>query len=320
VPARSTVGCWCTRPTHRLRPPVGRPRSSRPPRARPSCCTPAPQAGWCGRHATRLRGPRDPPISRRVRPCPADVGRQAERAFVKEDQAGSAPLGVCLIRGQRSATLRSIAAWSRSAARRLGRCTVQPSRWCNSAHSWAGWWRTPVSRRITSAIRSNVHSWPVNPLAVAPASRVCSTVAAAGRTAAAPGRSDLCCAAHRCRWPASGRARRSRPGRRRRAGRRPLLGGRRRRTARPRATGGPGAGRVPVVPQGRRGRIGTPPILTRQATHLQFGPHPAAPVAPSRTAPSAICLQGCAQRVSTPDRRQRSSSDHRRPTGEDVNG
>jgi hypothetical protein len=60
------------------------------------------------------------------RPGPAQVRGQAERGLVEEDQAGSAPLGVCRIRGQRSLTQRSIAAWSRSAARRLGRWTLQP--------------------------------------------------------------------------------------------------------------------------------------------------------------------------------------------------
>jgi hypothetical protein len=91
---------------------------------------------------------------------------QAERTHVEEDQACSAPLGVCRIRGQRSLTTqRSIAAWSRSAARRLGRWTVQPSRWCSSAHTQAGWWRTPVSRSITTPMRSRVHSSPVNPFA-----------------------------------------------------------------------------------------------------------------------------------------------------------
>jgi hypothetical protein len=72
-------------------------------------------------------------------PAAADVRGQAERGLVEEDQAGSAPLGVCRIRGQRSSTQRSIAAWSRSAARRTGRCTLQPSRWRSSAHAQAGW-------------------------------------------------------------------------------------------------------------------------------------------------------------------------------------
>ena len=74
----------------------------------------------------------------------------------------------CLILGHRSLTQRSIAAWSRSAARRLGRWTVQPSRWSSSAHTQAGWWRTPVRRSITVATRSRVHSSPTNPCAVAP--------------------------------------------------------------------------------------------------------------------------------------------------------
>jgi hypothetical protein len=73
------------------------------------------------------------------RPGPTHVRGQAERGLVEEDQAGSAPLGLCRIRGQRSLTQRSIAAWSRSAARRLGRWTLQPRRWCSTAHTQAGW-------------------------------------------------------------------------------------------------------------------------------------------------------------------------------------
>jgi hypothetical protein len=69
-----------------------------------------------------------------------------------------------------------MAAWSRSAARRRGRCTLQPSRWCRIAQRWAGWWRNPVSRSITSAMRSKVHSWPANPLATAPCSSAVSIV------------------------------------------------------------------------------------------------------------------------------------------------
>jgi hypothetical protein len=104
-------------------------------------------------------------------PAPPHVRGQAERGLVEEDQAGSAPLGVCLMAGQHSVTQRSMAAWSRSAARRWGRWTVQPRRWCSSAHTQAGWCWTPVSRSMTSAMRSSVHSSPTNPLAVAPSSR-----------------------------------------------------------------------------------------------------------------------------------------------------
>src|SRR4029450_13737463 len=66
-------------------------------------------------------------------PAAADVGSEAERGLVEEDQAGSASLGVCRIRGHRSLTQRSMASWSRSAARRTGRWTLQPRRWRSSA-------------------------------------------------------------------------------------------------------------------------------------------------------------------------------------------
>jgi hypothetical protein len=69
-----------------------------------------------------------------------------------------------------------MAAWSRSAARRRGRCTLQPSRWCRIAQRWAGWWRNPVSRSIISAMRSKVHSRPANPLATPPCSSAVSIV------------------------------------------------------------------------------------------------------------------------------------------------
>ena len=61
------------------------------------------------------------------RPAAADVGSQAERGLVEEDQTGSAPLGVCLICGQRSLTQRSIASWSRSAARRWAAAHSSPA-------------------------------------------------------------------------------------------------------------------------------------------------------------------------------------------------
>jgi hypothetical protein len=158
-------------------------------------------------------------------------------------------VGVCLIRGQRSLTQRSTATWSRSAARRTGRCTLQPSRWCNSAHTCAGWWRTSVSRSITSVMRSRVHSSPVNRLAVAPFSRTCSTwpswrsdsrgVGPVGpwlRRASGP--------------PACQRASQSLTlSRETPAGGRPRPGRGRRRTAQQRGAGEPGGVHAPVVPQ-----------------------------------------------------------------------
>ena len=101
---------------------------------------------------------------------------------------------------------RSMASWSRSAARRLGRCTVQPSRWRSSAHTRAGWWRTPVSRSITTAVRPRVHSSPVNPLAVGPSSRACSTWRSRVPEGRGAGPLAPCRAARRCRWPSSGHA------------------------------------------------------------------------------------------------------------------
>src|SRR5207247_1581696 len=44
------------------------------------------------------------------RPGPAYVRGQAERGLVEEGRTGAAPLGVCLIAGQRSLTQRSLAA------------------------------------------------------------------------------------------------------------------------------------------------------------------------------------------------------------------
>ena len=72
------------------------------------------------------------------RPGAADLRGEAQRGFVEEDETGSAPVGVCLIAGHHSLIHRSMAAWSRSAARRTGRCTLQPSRWRRSAPTTFG--------------------------------------------------------------------------------------------------------------------------------------------------------------------------------------
>jgi hypothetical protein len=80
-----------------------------------------------------------------------------------------------LILGHSSASQRSTAAWSRSAALRRGRCKLQPNRPVRIRHTCTGWWRTPVSRQITSATRSSVHRLLANPWAPAPWSKACST-------------------------------------------------------------------------------------------------------------------------------------------------
>ena len=58
----------------------------------------------------------------------------------------------------------------------MGRWTVQPSRGA-AGPGVGGVVAHPVSRRITTAVRSRVHSSPTNPLAVGPSSRACSTSA-----------------------------------------------------------------------------------------------------------------------------------------------
>jgi hypothetical protein len=129
-----------------------------------------PTTAWPSRHLPecgRRRGLSVERVRQRWRlalwcPAAADVRGQARRALVEEDQTGSAPVGVCLIRGQSFLIQRSMASWSRSAARRTGRWTLQPSRSCSSAHTQAGLWRTPVSRSITVATRSTLDSSPVN--------------------------------------------------------------------------------------------------------------------------------------------------------------
>ena len=54
---------------------------------------------------------------------------EGEPGFVLEDDPGASPTGPLLILGQSRFTQASIAASSRSAARRAGRCRVQPNRW-----------------------------------------------------------------------------------------------------------------------------------------------------------------------------------------------
>jgi hypothetical protein len=159
-----------------------------------------------------------------------------------------------------------------TAAWRLGHWTVQPSRWRSSAHTCAGWWRTPVSRSMTMAIRPTVRSSPVNPLAVAPSSRACSTVTswASDSRGAGPLGPRLCSATGppRCQracqtltawtetpsWPATSAwwtpAANSSAARSRRA------------WSRSRS----------CCAAGRRGTVGMTSILTRRAARLQLHP------------------------------------------------
>ena len=60
--------------------------------------------------------------------CPGapDAGRQLEARLVEEDEVGAQPCGVFFTRGQACFFQRSIAASSRSSARRSGFCALQP--------------------------------------------------------------------------------------------------------------------------------------------------------------------------------------------------
>ena len=62
-------------------------------------------------------------------PGPANIRNQEEAGFIDEDEVGTQPLGVFFTRGHSVAFHFRIRASSRSSARRIGRCGVQPS-WC----------------------------------------------------------------------------------------------------------------------------------------------------------------------------------------------
>jgi hypothetical protein len=91
------------------------------------------------------------------RPAAAEVGQQAQAGLVEEDQSRFASMGVSLLLGQSRATKRAMVCSSRSAARRTGRWTLQPSRWRSTNHTYPECSRIPVSRWITSAMRASVH-------------------------------------------------------------------------------------------------------------------------------------------------------------------
>src|SRR5215217_7662503 len=108
------------------------------------------------------------------RPGRAHDRGQRNAGLVEEADDGLAAPGVFLILGQSLATHWRIACSSRSTARRAGRCRLQSRRWRSSRHTCAGWWRTPVTRQMTVAMRSRVHRSVSKPWALAPFSRACS--------------------------------------------------------------------------------------------------------------------------------------------------
>jgi hypothetical protein len=72
--------------------------------------------------------------------CPGAAHRwgQADAGLVGKDQQAALLVGVCLIRGQSSATHWAMRFSSRSSARRVGRCGVQPMP-RSSRHTCPGW-------------------------------------------------------------------------------------------------------------------------------------------------------------------------------------
>ena len=91
-----------------------------------------------------------------------DRWQQVETRFVHPKQCEIFLYGLFFTSGQRSCRHRSMASSSRWLARRTGFCTLQPqSR--RIRLTWAGWYETPNSRRITSATREQVHMSPRKP-------------------------------------------------------------------------------------------------------------------------------------------------------------
>jgi hypothetical protein len=156
-PARPAPGCSRG---HRARPTAGRPCGRR--RSRPAA--PAPRSGrrcrsWAaaggnraGRRWRRVGSPARPPStpsSSRTGGAGSGCGRgrpgaphrrdQQDGRFVEEDEPGRFCAGPLLVLGHSWATQRAIACSSRSAARRSGRCSVQPRRWRRITQTWPGW-------------------------------------------------------------------------------------------------------------------------------------------------------------------------------------
>src|SRR5260370_14787156 len=104
------------------------------------------------------------------RPGPHGPGQQVEAGLVYPDDGPTFFGGFFSRAGQRSRHHAVIAAWSRCAARTRGRWPLWRTA-CSSRLTWAGWDVTPKVRRMTSATRRQVQTWPRKPYASAPRSR-----------------------------------------------------------------------------------------------------------------------------------------------------
>src|SRR5207244_3703514 len=88
---------------------------------------------------------------------PRGVGRpherqQVEPGFIYEDERGAEACPLFTRAGYRFSRHSWMAASSRWRARRIGFWRLKPQR-SSSRLMWSGWYRTPNSRRITSATR-----------------------------------------------------------------------------------------------------------------------------------------------------------------------
>ena len=131
---------------------------------------PIPSEGQCAGHRQPLPAAADMGQDGRFpprRPRSADDGLLREATFVLEDDPGPSAPGVFFSCRQRRVFQVLIACSSRSRARRVGRCSDQPSP-RSSRQTWPGWWRTRVSRSITSATRGKVQRSVLNPCARGP--------------------------------------------------------------------------------------------------------------------------------------------------------
>jgi len=106
------------------------------------------------------------------RPRSADDGLLREATFVLEDDPGPAAPGVFFSCSPRRVFQVSIARSFRSRARRVGRCSDQPSL-RSSRQTWPGWCRTRVSCSMTAATRGKVQRSVLNPWARGPCRSAC---------------------------------------------------------------------------------------------------------------------------------------------------
>ena len=96
---------------------------------------------------------------------------QLKARFVEEDDASFSPGSPFLIRGQSSRRHRSMAASSRSRARRRGFCGEKPKS-CSNRPTWSTWYVTPNVSAITCPTRPQVHRSVKYPAASGPRNRI----------------------------------------------------------------------------------------------------------------------------------------------------